>query len=298
MRLAITGRHGQLARSLLELAPARKIELQVLSRPQFDLTDAASVAAAFEHLAADLIVNTAAYTAVDRAEEDEAVARAVNAEGAERVAQACARVGIPIIHLSTDYVFDGSKRSPYVELDATGPMNAYGRSKCEGEARVAHACAQHIILRTAWVHSPFGQNFVKTMLRLADQRKEIGVVDDQLGSPTYAPHLAAAILTIAERLVSDPGAGRWGTYHAAGTGEASWYDVARATFAASRALGGPSAAVHGIPSTDYRVAAKRPMNSRLDTEKLAAAFGVCLPDWRSGVAEGVARLLAVDLPEQ
>ena len=305
MRLAVTGSRGQLASSLLELAQARGTEVVTLHRPEFDLADARSVAQTIDRLEADVLVNAAAYTAVDRAEADVDTAFAVNAEGAGLVARACAHRDLPIIHVSTDYVFDGTKTSPYVETDALAPLNVYGRSKCEGERQVASAYAEHIILRTAWVHSPFGTNFVRTMLRLAKERDEISVVNDQCGSPTYAPHLAEAIMSIAQQISAKPASVGWGVYHCANAGEASWYDVAVAAFQASRDLGGPFATVRGIPSSAYQVTAQRPMNSRLDSTKLAGAFNVRLPDWRQRgysrgrtLAGGGSRMKGYLLPSQ
>ena len=294
MRLAVTGSRGQLASALLEAAQARDAEVVTLCRPRFDLANALSVAEAIGSLDADVLINAAAYTAVDRAETEEAAAFAANASGAGFVARACAARGIPIIHLSTDYVFDGRKDAPYVETDLTSPVSVYGKSKLAGEVQVARASAEHIILRTAWVHSPFGANFVKTMLRLGKEREEISVVSDQLGTPTYAPHLAAAIVTIAQRILAAPGSTAWGVYHCANEGEGTWHDVAITAFQASLVLGGPFARVRPIPSSKYPVAAKRPMNSRLDSTKLADAFAVRLPTWQDGVKLGVARLLAAE----
>ena len=294
MKLAVTGSRGQLASALREEAQARGAEVVTLCRPRFDLANAVSVAEAVSTLDVDVLINAAAYTAVDRAETEQAAAFAANAEGAGFVARACAARGIPIIHVSTDYVFDGRKKAPYVETDPTGPVCVYGRSKREGEDQVAGACAEHIILRTAWVHSPFGANFVKTMLRLGKERDEISVVNDQLGTPTYAPHLAEAIVTIAQRMLAEPANIAWGVYHCANDGEGTWHDVAVAAFQSSLALGGPFARVRPIPSSAYPVAAQRPMNSRLDSTKLAEVLGVQLPDWRRGVELGVARLLAAE----
>lgn len=291
MRIAITGSNGQLARSLGEIAKARGFAVTTLARPAFDLADPAIVARALDNIDADVVVNAAAYTAVDRAESDQVAAFAVNAHGARCVALACAQRSIPLIHVSTDYVFDGTKASPYLEGDATEPLSVYGRSKRDGELEVAAAHAMHVIVRTAWVHSPFGSNFVKTMLRLARERSEISVVNDQIGNPTYAPHLAGAIAAIAERISSDRNAPVWGTYHYVDSGEASWYDVAVATFEASQRLGGPSARVTPIPSAAYKTAARRPMNSRLDTSKLAKTFAIDPPNWRRGIELGVARIL-------
>jgi len=292
MRLAVTGGGGQLASSLRELAPAQGVEVVFLARPRFDLADPAAIDRSIASLEVDALINAAAYTAVDRAEADADAAFEINARGAERVALVCASRDIPLIHISTDYVFDGSKSEPYVETDAMRPVSVYGRSKCDGEQRIAAAWSKHIILRTSWVHSPFGSNFVKTMLRLATARAEIPVVNDQLGGPTYAPHLAKAILDIAAQIAAAPQCAAYGTYHCTNLGEASWYDVAMATFEESRALGGPFAAVRPIPSSEYPVAASRPRNSRLSTTKLKRNFSVQLPDWRTGLRACVARLVA------
>ena len=291
MRLAVTGGGGQLASSLRELAPAQGVEVVFLARPRFDLADPAAIDRSIASLEVDALINAAAYTAVDRAETDADVAFEINARGAERLALACASRDIPLIHVSTDYVFDGSKSEPYVETDAVRPVSVYGLSKCEGEQRIAAAWSRHIVLRTAWVHSPFGTNFVKTMLRLATSRDEIPVVNDQLGGPTYALHLAKAIFDVAGRIAAAPQQAAYGIYHCTNLGEASWYDVAIATFEESRALGGPLAAVRPIPSSEYPVAAARPRNSRLNTAKLTRNFDIQLPDWRAGLRACVARLV-------
>ena len=293
VRIAVIGTRGQLACSLLEMAEARGIKIVALGRPALDLADRLSVNRALDESSAHIVVNAAAYTAVDRAERDTSAAFAINATGAEHVATTCARLALPLIHISTDYVFDGMKSSPYLESDLTSPTTVYGRSKREGEQRVARTCPNHIILRTAWLHSPFGHNFVKTMLRLASERERISVVDDQFGSPTFAPHLADVILTMADRLATGNADSQWGIYHAAGEGYASWYELAEATFQMSRALGGPSAKVSRIPSSRYPTSAKRPMNSRLDGGKLARSFDLRVPHWRKGLASGVARLISM-----
>jgi dTDP-4-dehydrorhamnose reductase len=199
-------------------------------------------------------------------------------------------MGAVLIHVSTDYVYDGTKATPYVEDDPTAPLGAYGRSKLAGEDAVRSAVRRHVILRTAWVHSPFGGNFVKTMLRLAGERPEVRVVDDQIGSPTYAPHLAEAILAIARIAVEEPERRVWGTYHATGTGYVSWCGLAREVMRVSGAQGGPSANVVPITTADYPTPAKRPANSRLECSKLSKTFGVTLPDWQIGVSDCVMRL--------
>lgn len=293
MRILVTGTQGQLALSLAETAQKHGVTLIAAGRPDLDLSDATSTADGIARHRPDLIVNAAAYTAVDKAEAEPDLAHAVNALGAEAAAIAAVRVGVPIIHISTDYVFDGAKTAPYTEADAVGPTNVYGRTKLDGERRVARVAEQHVILRTSWVHSPFGANFVKTMLRLAASRPELSVVDDQIGTPTYAPHLAEAILAIAARVRDrSDGSKLWGTFHVTGAGATSWCGFAREIFTVSRRQGGPSAVVHPIPTRDYPTPATRPANSRLDTGKLAAVYGLSLPDWRTGVEACVSRLVA------
>jgi len=292
MKLLVTGTSGQLAQSLLETGLRAGINVMAVRRPQLDLTVPASIRHTIADARPELVVNAAAYTAVDKAESEPELALRINGEGAGIVAETCGRLGIPLIHLSTDYVFDGTKRAPYVETDATGPVSAYGRSKLAGERAVASACERHVILRTSWVHSPFGTNFVKTMLRLGASRPELGVVDDQIGCPTYAPHLADAILAIARRALSvADGPAQWGIYHAAGTGETTWCGFAREIFRQAAASGGPSPAVRAITTADYPTPATRPANSRLDCTALERAFGTRLPNWHEGLRDCLARLL-------
>lgn len=289
MRVLVTGTAGQLAQSLSVAGRSAGCEVILAGRPELDLADPATVDAAISARRPDVVVNAAAYTAVDKAESEWDVAHAVNAIGAEAVATACARAGVPVVHISTDYVFDGVKSGAYVESDPTGPTGAYGRSKLEGEERVRVACPRHLILRTSWVHSPYGNNFVKTMLRLAATRPEIGVVADQHGNPTYAPHLAMAILRIAEAACRDDGP--WGLYHATGTGDTTWCGLAREVFRLSALRGGPVAAVNAITTAQFPTPARRPTNSRLDCGRLAADYGVALPSWQSGVEDCVTELL-------
>ena len=243
--------------------------------------------------APDLVVNAAAYTAVDKAEQEPAAAHAINALGAGATAEAAAGLGIPVIQVSTDYVFDGAKPDPYTEDDPTGPLGSYGRSKLEGEAAVAAANPRHVILRTAWVYAPYGQNFVRTMLRLAATRPELGVVADQHGCPTAARDIAATILGVAAQLLTHPDdKARRGVFHMAAQGEAVWADVAEAIFGRSAALGGPSATVRRITTADYPTPARRPANSRLDCSKLQRLYGIALPPWRVSLESCVERLVA------
>lgn len=292
MKILVTGAEGQLAQSLLEAAKAG-VDVVAIGRPVLDLTQPETIVSALRSVVPDLLVNAAAYTAVDKAQSEVKLAYAVNAVGARHAAMAACAAGIPIIHVSTDYVFDGTKVDAYLESDPTGPTCVYGKSKLEGEQAVAAANPQHLILRTAWVHSPFGHNFIKTMLRLAATRDTLGVVDDQHGSPTYAPHLADVIVKLARQIGSRGGADLpWGVYHAAGSGETSWCGLAREIFRLSAEQGGPSAVVRAITTADYPTPARRPANSRLDGEKLLQTFGLALPDWREGARACVERLLA------
>ena len=293
LRIVVTGSQGQVVRSLAERGPVHGVAVQAIGRPALDLADPASVRSALAAAHPDVIVNAAAYTAVARAESEPELAMAVNGAGAGAVAAAAGALGVPLIHLSTDYVFDGSATQPYREDDPTGPVGVYGRTKLVGEQAVAAATGDVAILRTAWVYSPFGANFVKTMLRLAATRGEVAVVADQRGAPTAALDIADAVVTVARNLRERPGeAGLRGLFHMTGSGEADWAEFARAIFAASAAAGGPSARVRPITTAEYPTPARRPANSRLDCGKLAAAHGVTLPQWRDSAAIAVARILA------
>lgn len=283
LRVLVIGRSGQIARSLALRAELRPgIALSSVGRPDLDLARPETVAAALAASRPDIVVNAAAYTAVDAAEADEAGAFRVNGDGAGAVAAAAAARGLPVIHLSTDYVFSGTKAKPYTEDDVPAPRNAYGRSKLAGERAVAAANSRHVVLRTAWLHSPFGRNFVTTMLRLAEGRDEIGVVGDQYGNPTYAADAADGILTVAERL-AEGGDALAGTFHMVSQGEASWADLAEAVFHQAARAGAPSARVRRISTPEYKTAAHRPANSRLDMNRFVATFGHAIPPWREGV---------------
>jgi dTDP-4-dehydrorhamnose reductase len=291
MRIAVTGSKGQVATSLLERA-GDKVEVIALGRPAFDLTDRASVLAGLEAARPDVVVNAAAYTAVDKAEVEEADAIRVNGEGAGHVAEAAARQGIPLVHLSTDYVFDGALDRPYREDDSTGPTGAYGRSKLAGEKSVAERCTDSVILRTAWVYSPFGANFVRTMLRLNETRDEVAVVADQRGNPTSALDIADAVIAIAAKLREDTAPALRGVFHMTGSGEATWADLAETVFHEAAARGRRLTRVRRIATADYPTPARRPANSRLDNEKLARVYGVRLAEWRRSVEGCCDRLLS------
>ena len=292
MKILVVGREGQVARSLIDAEKPSGLTVTSLGRPDLDITEVDSIRRAVDNTQPDIVVNAAAHTAVDKAESELEVAMLVNAEGPRNLAEICAKRSVPLIHISTDYVYDGRKSTYYVEDDPVQPLGVYGRSKLEGERFVASMCPQHVILRTAWVYSPYGNNFVKTMLRLADSRRELGIVSDQRGSPTYAPHLANAILAIAAHLESaarEPGL--WGVFHAAGSGEATWFEFAEEIFRRSAELGGPRTKANAITTADYPTPAERPANSRLDCSKLAETYGVHMPDWHDGVADCVRQLV-------
>ncbi|WP_454888181.1 dTDP-4-dehydrorhamnose reductase [Sphingobium herbicidovorans] len=291
MRIAVTGKAGQVVTSLLERGVAAGHEVIALGRPELDLVDPASVVCALEAAAPDVIVSAAAYTAVDKAESESDLAYAVNGAGAGAVAQAAKARGMPLIHVSTDYVFDGTLDRPYVESDATGPTGVYGASKLAGEQAVLAVHGDNsAILRVAWVYSPFGANFVKTMLRLAGDRDEVSVVADQLGNPTSALEIADAILLVATNLVADSNPALRGVFHMTASGEASWADFAEAIFAGSAARGGPTAQVKRVTTADYPTTVKRPANSRLDCGLIAKVHGVALPYWRQSLDSVIARL--------
>lgn len=299
MRIIVTGKDGQVARSLIERGSRAGHQVVALGRPEIDLAgDASAIVEAIIDARPDAIVSAAAYTAVDKAESDSDTAFAVNEGGAGAVALAARRLGVPIVHLSTDYVFDGSRSAPYREDDPTAPASVYGSSKLAGEEAVVAATDNSAILRTAWVYSPFGANFVRTMLRLAKDRDSVSVVADQVGNPTSALDIADAVLAVVANLVADDRAELRGVFHMTGSGEASWADFAEAIFAASALAGGASARVVPITTAQYPTAARRPANSRLDCSKLAAAHDVRLPPWQGSLGDVVARLMAAEKMEE
>lgn len=292
MKIVVTGREGQVVQSLLERASQRP-DLQViaLGRPDLDLAKPDTVKTTIETIKPDLVVSAAAYTAVDLAEDETELAFAVNALGAKAVAEAAKACGAPVIHISTDYVFAGDADIPYVETDVTGPRSVYGSSKLEGERLVIEANPKHVILRTAWVYSPFGKNFVKTMLKLAEARDTLSVVSDQWGNPTSALDIADAIIQVADHLADAPNFSVYGIYHFAGTGDTSWSGFARAIFSQSAEFGGPAASVSDIATADYPTKAARPANSRLSTKKFQDVFNWSVPSWQSSLRDVLARLL-------
>jgi dTDP-4-dehydrorhamnose reductase len=289
MRLLIAGWHGQVARALIEAAPARsEIKALAAGRPALDVRDPRSVERAFGDISPDVVINSAAYTAVDKAETDEEAAFALNRDGAALLARAAARRNVPVIHLSTHYVFDGEKSEPYLETDRPGPATVYGRSKLEGEEAVRAAAPRHIIIRTGWVFSTARDTFAPRVLASATSGEPLRVVSDQIGNPTYAPHLASAVLDVARDICAGgEGDEPWGTYHLAGEGATSWHGFAGAILALS---GAGQKGLEAISSETYPCKAPRPRNSTLACEKFEKRFGARLPQWQNGVADCVARL--------
>lgn len=283
-RIFIVGASGQLARAVVRAYADKNSSVICVGRDKVDVTDRSAIASAIVEFKPNLIVNTSAYTAVDRAEDEAALAFAVNRDGSENVALAAEQVRAPLIHISTDYVFDGLKKSPYIETDQTNPLSVYGASKLAGELAVAAATDNYIILRTSWVYSPDGSNFVKTILRLARERDSISVVADQQGTPTSADDLAQTIFTVGESLLLRSSAGEIaGIYNAACAGETTWYQFARAIISRSAEQIGTTCDLRPIATSEYPTKAKRPANSRLNSSKLAQIFGVSLPPWEKSL---------------
>ena len=292
MRLLIAGWHGQVARALIEAAPSLPhIKALAAGRAALDVRDPRSIERAFSDISPDVVINSAAYTAVDRAETDQEAAFALNRDGARLLARAAARRNVPILHLSTHYVFDGTKAGPYNETDPPAPRTVFGRSKLEGEQAVAEANPRHVIVRTGWVFGNSGRNFATNILSVAKTGEPLRVVADQHGNPTYAPHLAAALLDVAHRLAADTGDAAWGTYHAAGSGMTTWHGLATEILARASVTSDMEPKVVPIATADYPTAAPRPVNSTLDGTRFREVFGIELPPWQDGVAACVARHL-------
>ena len=288
--ILVAGKSGQLARCRRDLALLRNVPMVAVGRPELDVENGEGIDRVTAAVGPSAIVNAAAYTAVDRAEAEPERAFAVNCDGAALLAGAAARRGIPFIQISTDYVFDGSKPSPYREDDLPAPLNVYGSSKLASEAAVLKACPGAAVIRTSWVYSPYGNNFVRTMLRLSETQAVVRVVGDQYGAPTFAADLAAAMLAIVERLRSSNGSGEAGIYHLAGDGETSWHGFAAAIFASLARRGRRAPSLQAITTAEYPTPARRPRYSCLDSSKAERIFGVRLPPWRSSLEECLDRL--------
>ena len=290
--ILVFGGNGQLGRELTRAGAVHQIPLTALSRTQADIADRTAVDEAFALQRPSLVVNAAGYTKVDLAETEAAAARQGNEVGPAIIAEACASAGVPLVHISTDYVFDGRKRGAYVESDPVAPIGAYGRSKAAGERAVRAATARHLIMRTSWVYGEFGHNFLKTMLRLATTREELRVVDDQRGCPTSTRDLADAILRIAPRLIARDEV--WGTYHFAGSGVTTWCGFASRIVAAQAPITGAKPRVTAITSAEFPTPARRPANSELDCSLFARTFGFGGRPWTEET-DAITAVLAAEM---
>ncbi|WP_460163218.1 dTDP-4-dehydrorhamnose reductase [Pseudomonas sp. S2_F03] len=286
MRILISGQSGQVSREL-----QRRLgdvdELIVLGRDQLDLAQPEQIRQHVQQVRPDLIINAAAHTAVDQAESEPELAFAINAIGPGVLAEEAQALGVPLIHYSTDYVFDGCKTEPYNEDDAPNPLGVYGKSKRAGEQAITAVQGQHLILRTSWVYSTHGRNFLLTMQRLLQEKPELRIVADQIGAPTWAGTIASSTVALIERWKAGQ-AGAWGTYHLTAQGETSWFGFAQAIGDALREQGKPCANLLPIPSSDYPTPAARPLNSRLDCSRLQREWGVSQPDWQTALRECLA----------
>nr|WP_091953824.1 dTDP-4-dehydrorhamnose reductase [Bradyrhizobium shewense] len=278
--ILIAGRSGQLARCLRDLAATRGLPAVILGRPELDLENRKGIDKLIASIAPSAIINAAAYTAVEQAESETAKAFSVNRDGAAALADIAWQMNVPLIHLSTDYVFDGAKPDAYDESDTPAPLNVYGASKLAGEAAVLAAHPLATVVRCSWLYSPYGSNFVRTMLRLCETQQIVRVVRDQYGNPTNAFDLAEAVLRIAERLGTDDRRTTAGIFHLAGQGETNWHDFAQAIFYEYSRRGARIPALEAITTEEFPTAARRPRNSRLDSSKAERVFGVRLPPWR------------------
>lgn len=277
MKILVFGKRGQLAQELARRADG--VELDLRGSDEADFSAPETCVPIVEATDADAVINASAYTAVDKAEDDEALAEMVNATTPGALARAAAARGLPFVQVSTDYVFDGSGDRPFAVDHPTGPLGAYGRTKLQGEIAVRDAGGVHAILRTSWVVSAHGHNFIKTMLRLGKERDRLTIVADQIGGPTPAAALADTCLAAATQLVADPS--KTGTYHVSGGPDVSWADFAREIFAQT----GIVCEVADIPSSDYPTPAKRPFNSRMDNSATEVAFGIPRPEWKQGLTD-------------
>jgi dTDP-4-dehydrorhamnose reductase len=290
----VIGRSGQVARALAGLGSIGRHGVVCAGRPEADLAQPETLTAVIARHRPALVVNAGAYTAVDDAESERDQAFAVNAAGAGRLALACAEAGVPLIHISSDYVFDGRASRPYREDDRIAPLSAYGASKAEGEAEVRAAGGHHVILRTSWLYSETGRNFLTTMLRLGRERPELAIVDDQTGSPTYAADVATTIAAIIQTVLDRPRDDVWGTFHFASAGSTTWFAFAAEIFARAEALGWQTPRLKPITTAEYPTPARRPAYSVLDTAKITRVFDIAPPDWREAVARCMARVAEIE----
>ena len=290
MKILVTGSNGQLGRELQRAVPS-EWSVTAIGTADCDITDSAAVATLIEGLRPDVVVNCAAYTAVDKAEMERETADAVNWHAVENLARVAASVDAALVHISTDYVFDGESCAPYRESDPTAPINHYGAGKLRGEQAIAASGCRGVVIRTQWLYSPYGKNFVKTMLRLAEQQREVRVVADQRGFPTAADDLATMIVKILPKVVADRTL-RGEVFHFASKGEATWCEFAEEIFRAGEC----DCRAVAITTDDYPTAARRPRNSVLDCSKICERFGVEQPDWRESLRRNIERIKKNDNP--
>jgi len=291
MRILVAGANGQLGREIVEHLQQPAIDVVPLAHRQLDITDEIQIRNCISTIRPTLVVNSAAYTNVDDAETEQHIAYAVNQKGAGLIADACMKGGIPLIHISTDFVFDGRKGTPYTESDSVCPLGVYGKSKADGEREITTRLREYIIIRTSWLYGVYGHNFVKTMIRLGKEGSELSVVSDQFGSPTCAADLAEAIATIVRKIGID-GNPAWGIYHYSGKGVTSWFDFAVTIFRMARQrhkTGAP--AIRPISASQYPTKAKRPKYSALDCSKITNAFGIKTKPWKESLAAVVHQIL-------
>jgi dTDP-4-dehydrorhamnose reductase len=295
-RILLFGASGQLGSAFIE-AWRGPDELLPLTRSEADLAIAGQAASVITRLRPDAVINAAAYTAVDKAESEPELAQRINAEAVYEMAQACAELNVPLVHYSTDYVFDGRKPEPYTETDPPAPLSMYGRSKLAGE-QAAASCSKHLVLRTSWVFGPHGGNFLRTILRLAEERESLDVVADQIGAPTSTAAIVHATrAALSQLLTAGSDDSRWGVYHLTSAGAVSWCDFARWIVHVAGQTGASlrltESTIHAIASSAYVTAAERPLNSRLDCSKFQATFDYALPTWQDAVAPVLARLISL-----
>ena len=294
VQILLTGGGGQVAWEIERRAAAARLSVRAFTRADLDITDNPAVQRVVAAAAPEVVINAAAYTAVDKAESDKDRAFAVNRDGPAHLAAVCATRDIPLVHISTDYVFDGAGADPYIEDDATAPLGVYGESKLAGEAAIRGFIDRHVIVRTAWVYGVHGHNFVKTMLRLGRERDVLRVVDDQRGSPTFAGDLADALLTLSRRLLGESlPEEAYGTFHYAGGGEVTWYGFAKRIFEIAAPHLGRRPKVEPITTAEYPTPARRPANSVLDCSKIAQVHGIIQRPWDTALQEMLAQTLAL-----
>lgn len=294
MKLFVTGTKGQVVSALIKRGGREDLDVIACGRPELDLEAPVDITRLIAESGADVVVSAAAYTAVDKAEDDADKAFAVNRDGPGALAKAAAELDLPIIHISTDYVFDGTKTDgAYSELEPTSPVSVYGKSKLAGEQTVAEHNPRHVILRTAWVYSETGGNFLKTILRVGALRDELGVVADQFGAPTHANAIAAGIIQVAKNVLRQPNhKDLVGVFHMSCSGSTNWHGFAEAIFKSAVQHGGPKPKVNAIMTADYPTPAKRPLNSRLDCSKIQQVHGLVMPHWKEMVESTVGAVLS------